>query len=178
MRRGLFLVIFWAGLLLLLAPKPSWQAEWDQVLQTAKKEGKVSVIGFLSREVRDVLTEPFQKQYDIPVEYLGSQGPEVPTKVATERRAGKYLWDVFVGGNEATVEELMKKGVPIAVVEPRHGLRQQPVGRGSRSHSPLEGTAAGLHQNVHARGDEGERPSSFPTPRGLRTLGSKTVKED
>lgn len=129
MRRGRFLVILEAWLLLLIAPDPSWQAEWDQVLQAAKKEGKVAVIGFLSREVREVLTEPFQKQYGIPVEYLGAQGPEVPTKVSAERQAGQYLWDVFVGGTTTSLTALnpMKLLDPLEttlilpdVKEPKH----------------------------------------------------------
>lgn len=114
MRRGLVLVILEIWFLLLAVPDSSWQAEWDQVLQAAKKEGKVAVIGFLSREVREVLTEPFQKQYGIPVEYLGSQGPEVPTKVSTERRAGKYLWDVFVGGTTTGLTAM----VPMKLLDP------------------------------------------------------------
>ena len=114
MKQRLFKAVIEAALLLLVLPAPSRPAEWDQVLQAAKKEGKVSVIGFLAREVRDVLTEPFQKQYGIPVEYLGSQGPEVPTKVAAERQAGQYLWDIFIGGTTTSLTAM----VPMKILDP------------------------------------------------------------
>lgn len=114
MKQRLFVAVVEASFLLLVLPRPSWQAEWDRVLHEARKEGKVSVIGFLSKEVREVLTEPFQKQYGIPVEYLPSQGPEVPTKLATERRAGKYLWDIFIGGTTTSLTAML----PMRILDP------------------------------------------------------------
>ena len=41
----------------------SWQEDWERVIQAAKKEGKVSVVGFLAREVREVLTQQFEKRF-------------------------------------------------------------------------------------------------------------------
>lgn len=38
----------------------SWQEDWERVIQAAKKEGKVSV-GFLAREVREVLTQTYTR---------------------------------------------------------------------------------------------------------------------
>jgi iron(III) transport system substrate-binding protein len=77
---------------------PSWQAEWERVLQAAKQEGVVSLLGTTGVEVRDGLTLPFQKAYGIQVDYFGGSGSQQATRVSAERRAGQYLWDIFVGG--------------------------------------------------------------------------------
>ena len=39
----------------------SWQEDWERVIQAAKKEGKVSVVGFLAREVREVLAQTYTR---------------------------------------------------------------------------------------------------------------------
>lgn len=77
---------------------PSSQAEWERVLQAAKQEGVVSLLGTTGVDVRDALTLPFQKAYGIQVDYFGGSGSQQATRVAAERRAGKYAWDIFVGG--------------------------------------------------------------------------------
>ena len=40
----------------------SWQEDWERTIQAAKKEGKVSVVGFLAREVREVLTQTYTRE--------------------------------------------------------------------------------------------------------------------
>jgi iron(III) transport system substrate-binding protein len=90
------------------------QEEWELALQGAKKEGKVSVIGFLAKDVRDVLTQPFEKRFGIPVEYLAVAGPETPPKIAAERKAGQYLWDIFIGGTTTGLTAME----PLGMFEP------------------------------------------------------------
>jgi iron(III) transport system substrate-binding protein len=77
---------------------PSRQPEWERVLQAAKQEGVVSLLGTTGVEVRDALTLPFQKAYGIQVDYFGGSGSQQAARVSAERPAGKYLWDIFVGG--------------------------------------------------------------------------------
>jgi len=114
MRYPVFLKIAVVGALLPLMPQAAWPEDWEQVLKAAKQEGKVAVIGFLAQEVRAALTEPFEKKYGIPVDYLSSQGPEVPPRLSTERRAGKYLWDIFVGGTTTSLTSL----IPMKTLDP------------------------------------------------------------
>jgi hypothetical protein len=62
--------LFWillSWIVVLALPGPAWQMEWDQVVQAAKKEGKVAAIIPVGREAHNALTEPFQKQYSIQV---------------------------------------------------------------------------------------------------------------
>jgi iron(III) transport system substrate-binding protein len=89
----------------------SWQEDWERVNQAAKKEGKVSVVGFLAREVREVLTQPFEKKFGISVDYLAVSGPETPPKIGAERKAGQYLWDIFVGGTTTTLTAMEPQGM-------------------------------------------------------------------
>ncbi len=66
-----------------LAAAPG-QEEWERVLQAAKKEGKVAIIGPTGADRRDALTIPFEKKYGIGIEYhefnpsagFGSAGSE------------------------------------------------------------------------------------------------------
>src|SRR5438309_1583847 len=64
-----------------------WQDEWDQVVATAKQEGRLLMAGPQGDEQRDQLTQPFEQKYGISVEYLGTGGPELPPRVASERAA-------------------------------------------------------------------------------------------
>jgi len=93
---------------------PAWQAEWERVLQAAKQEGVVSVLGTTGVEVRDALTLPFQKAYGIRVDYFGGSGSEQAARVSAERRAGQHLWDIFVGGTTTGLTSL----IPIKALEP------------------------------------------------------------
>jgi iron(III) transport system substrate-binding protein len=80
------------------AAAPAWQEEWERVLKAAKAEGKVAVISDASADVRDALTLPFAEKYGIAVDYFGVQGREIGPRVAAERKAGQYIWDIYIHG--------------------------------------------------------------------------------
>jgi len=81
--------------------------EWEKVLEAAKKEGKVSLIGPVGGDRRDVLGEPFQKKYGIAVEYWGDRGSGIGPRLSAERNAGQYLWDVAVTGTTTGLVTLL-----------------------------------------------------------------------
>jgi iron(III) transport system substrate-binding protein len=89
------------------APSPD---EWDRVLAAARREGQVSVMGPVGTDTRDALTIPFEKAYGIRVDYFGSTGGQQATRLAMERRAGKYLWDIFIGGTTTGLTSLIPLG--------------------------------------------------------------------
>ena len=72
----------------------AWQEEWDRVLQAAKKEGKVAIIGPVGADRRDALTIAFEKKYGIGVEYHADSGAGILPRLSAERKADRYLWDV------------------------------------------------------------------------------------
>ena len=119
MRQRCLSKIFLAGILVcaILATLPlsafaasASQAEWDQVLAAAKKEGTVTVIGPVGADRRDILTEPFQKKYGIAVEYLGDRGSGIGPKISAERGANRYLWDIVVTGTTTALTALIPQG--------------------------------------------------------------------
>lgn len=108
-RLALFVLGF-VGMPLSLYAAPGWQEEWDRVVAAGKREGRVSVLGTTGTDVRDALAVSFQKHYGIQVEFLGTTGAQQSARVLTERRAGKYLWDVFVGGIGTGLMSLIPAG--------------------------------------------------------------------
>ena len=94
-----------AGLaaVLLLGPKSSpgaeqkagWQTEWEKTLEAAKKEGQLNIEG---SPVYEEVFRDFQKKFGIKVVIDTAPGGEKFKRVMTERRAGKYLWDVIMAG--------------------------------------------------------------------------------
>ncbi|HLY64364.1 MAG TPA: extracellular solute-binding protein [Chloroflexota bacterium] len=96
------------------ASSASATSEWDSVLAAAKKEGTVSLIGPTGDARRDSLTQPFQKQYGIQVDYLADDGAGIGPRVTAERGANKYLWDAVVTG---TTTGLINLG-PLKMLDP------------------------------------------------------------
>jgi iron(III) transport system substrate-binding protein len=92
----------------------AWQEEWDRVLQAAKKEGKVAMIGPVGADRRDALTIPFEKKYGITVEYHADSGAGILPRLSAERKADRYLWDVVVAGTTTGLENL----IPARVLDP------------------------------------------------------------
>jgi iron(III) transport system substrate-binding protein len=80
------------------AVKPDWQAQWENTIQAAKKEGQVTVYSTSGASLR---LEPFQRQFP-EIRYVNFNYPTggqiVTQKVMNERRAGKYLVDVVISG--------------------------------------------------------------------------------
>jgi iron(III) transport system substrate-binding protein len=85
-------------------------AEWESTLAAAKKEGKVSVITDVTATLRDALTLDFQKKYGISVELFGSSGREVAPRVGAERKAGRFLWDIYIHGSSTALQAMIPMG--------------------------------------------------------------------
>ena len=93
-------------------PLPTWQQEWEKTLAAAKREGKVSVAGSPGTEQRRGLVEPFQAAFPgIAVNFIGAAGGPHVSRITTERKAGKYTVDVYIGGPSPAVEVLAPAGV-------------------------------------------------------------------
>ncbi len=85
-------------------------AEWESTLAAAKKEGKVSVISDVTATMRDALTLDFEKKYGISVDLFGTSGREVAPRVAAERKAGQFLWDIYIHGSTTALEAMIPMG--------------------------------------------------------------------
>lgn len=91
-----------------------WEEEWEKVLKGARSEGKVVVYGPPMAEVRTGFTEAFQKTYPgITLEYTGISGAQSTPKIRTERKAGIYLIDVYIGGTSTILSALREFAIPL-----------------------------------------------------------------
>ncbi len=75
-----------------------WEKEWNATIAAAKKEGKVTVRGFLGSSIRHGPTSKFTKRFGIPVEYLTGRSSQVAGRMRAERRAKVYTVDAFLAG--------------------------------------------------------------------------------
>jgi ABC-type Fe3+ transport system substrate-binding protein len=82
-----------------------WNKEWEKTLQAAKKEGQVTI--YIYRYER--LLEAFKKDYpEIKVLTVTGTGNQLGTRIVTERRAEKYIADIFSTGPNSAFNILYK----------------------------------------------------------------------
>jgi iron(III) transport system substrate-binding protein len=95
-----FLLLLLSGATGLAAEsKPPWQIEWETTVAAAEKEGLVSAYIFDSGPLTVETVQAFEKAYPkIKINQLRGRGNDLGPRIVAERRAGKYLVDVFVGG--------------------------------------------------------------------------------
>ena len=79
-------------------PKPDVKAGWEKSVAAAKKEGEVRVWGDMEITHPDIIAA-FTKEFPFirPILVSGKVGDLMP-RIIAERRAGKYLADVYSGG--------------------------------------------------------------------------------
>ena len=96
---GLFVVVFWTSASYAAESKPNWQAEWERTVQAAKKEGALSLYLFQGEGELGTVVQLFQKKYpEISVVTTLGRGNTLAPRIMAERRAGKYLVDVYISG--------------------------------------------------------------------------------
>jgi iron(III) transport system substrate-binding protein len=89
------------------AERPDRKADWEKTLKAAKTEGQVTVYGWSRDSHVQALTE-FQKIYpEIKLILISGSGSDLGSRVIAERRAEKYLADIFVVGTTTAVEVLL-----------------------------------------------------------------------
>ena len=87
--------------------KPGWQTEWERTLGAAEKEGEVAVAIYDQGPVTVAVVDAFQKTFPkIKVNSLRARGSQIGPKIIAERRAEKYLIDLFTGGKGTALSTL------------------------------------------------------------------------
>ena len=108
---GRILVICFAGLAIFSPQfvfgqtRPAWQQEWERTVAAAKKEGQVTIY---TQGSKKFLFDRFQGAYpEIRlISAFGATGAELSSRIMAERRAAKYLADVYYVGAETHVTVL------------------------------------------------------------------------
>src|SRR5687768_2766495 len=92
-------------LILAAESKASWQTEWDQTVRAAEQEGQIMVsIGGYGAIIDSGI---FQKTYPkIKITHITGAGTDLTQRISAERRAGKYLVDVYNGGGNSLFQVL------------------------------------------------------------------------
>lgn len=99
------MLLFWLLLAGESAAQANWQKDWEKTLAEAKKEGQVTV--YIYRY--DKLLQDFKKEFpDISVISVAGRGTELTARLMSERRAGKYIADVYSGGTNGNYNVLYK----------------------------------------------------------------------
>jgi ABC-type Fe3+ transport system substrate-binding protein len=98
--------------------------EWDTVVKRAEEEGAVSVYATDSIGNAQMIWTAFQKRYS-KIKLIGTsmgRGSDLFPKLFAERRAGKFLTDVFLGAPTAIYQNLYRakiiEPIPPMLVHP------------------------------------------------------------
>lgn len=99
------LLLVWLALAGQSAAQSNWQKEWEQTLAAAKKEGQINV--YIYRY--EGLLQDFKREYPgINVVSVTGRGTELTNRIMAERRAGKFIADVYSGGTNSLFNTLYK----------------------------------------------------------------------
>src|SRR6266545_5745036 len=107
--KSLFASLAVASLLALTAKafsaQADWKKDWEQTLAAAKKEGQVNI--YIYRY--EGLLQDFKREYPgITVQAVTGRGSEMSNRIMAERRAGKFIADVYSGGTNSLYNTLYK----------------------------------------------------------------------
>ena len=94
----LFVLLSLASIAIAADSKPGWQREWEKIFEGAKKEGEVRLWGEQEITHSDIIAA-FNKEFPFikAVTVSGRVGDLMP-RIIAERRAGKFLADIYSGG--------------------------------------------------------------------------------
>ena len=98
---SLILCIFLTPLLLWFCgpAQADWKADWEKTLTEARKEGTVRVYGPPGTEYIGAIEE-FKSVYPkIKMVYVVGTGGQHANRLGAERRAGKFIADIFINGS-------------------------------------------------------------------------------
>lgn len=85
--------------------KPGWQQEWEKTIEAAQKEGALSLYLLEGNGELGSVAQTFQKKFpEIKVTTTPGRGNTLGPRIMAERRAGKFLVDVYIAGTTTAYE--------------------------------------------------------------------------
>ena len=101
-----------------------WKKQWEATVEAAKKEGEVTIYG-PHNPVYQQVWAIFQKSYpEIKFSFVPGKGSDHAQRIVAERRAGKFLADLLMGGSSTYAS--FAPGT-LAASEPDQGSRRKLV---------------------------------------------------
>src|SRR4030095_1043579 len=104
---GLLWVLIFATAVYSQPSKAAGPADWDMLVDAAKKEGKVSLSIPASAELRKQLEDQFKKRYGVEVEVFTGRGSAAVRRMADEFKAGVRHFDLHIGGSSSIVSGML-----------------------------------------------------------------------
>jgi iron(III) transport system substrate-binding protein len=92
-------------------------ADWEKIVEAAKKEGKVVASIPPSAELRKGMEITFTRRYGIGVEFVPARGGAIIQRMVSEAKAGAQYFDLHIGGTESVVTGLLPENV-LEPIEP------------------------------------------------------------
>jgi iron(III) transport system substrate-binding protein len=89
----------------------SRSADWDKIVEAARKEGKVVASIPPSTELRKLMELSFTRQYGIGVEFIPARGSNVIQRIVNEAKAGVRYFDLHIGGTESVITGLLPENI-------------------------------------------------------------------
>jgi len=106
-----FALLHWGSALLPAAERTAWQAEWERTAAASLQEGEVTIYG-QARHPTSAAIQAFAQVYPkIRLNFLGGTGNQLGVRVMAEKRAGKHLVDIAIGGPGTMVEVYYRGGL-------------------------------------------------------------------
>ncbi len=93
---AIFFVVLSGSAELRAGQADAWKADWEKSLAAAKKEGQLTLYG--SPDFEGLFGEFHKKYPEIKVTGVFNRGADVAKRLMAERRAEKYLADLYVNG--------------------------------------------------------------------------------
>jgi ABC-type Fe3+ transport system substrate-binding protein len=124
--------------------RPPISQDWETIVKKAEEEGQVTVYATDSIGNAQVIWAAFQKRYP-KIKFVGTtmgRGSDLIPKLFAERRAGKFLADVFLGAPSALYLNLYKA----KIIEPIPPILEHP------SVTDLSKWWLGKHHYIDAEG--------------------------
>jgi iron(III) transport system substrate-binding protein len=107
-----------AAALLVVATVPTRAADpGDELLAQARREGKVVVYMSMTAEQVNTVNQRFLDTYHLPIEFLRLSGEELPLRILTEQRGGRFAVDTILDPG-LEVKELAREGMLARYVPP------------------------------------------------------------
>lgn len=101
----------------IVTAKKGTEQQWQQTVDDAKKEGRVTVYTALGPDVRLLVAKSFAKKFGFEPEFVLGMGAETVEKVLAEQRAGLHIADVFIQGAGSLLSYFKPNGL-LRPIEP------------------------------------------------------------
>ncbi len=88
----------------------AWEAEWQNLIVEAKKEGVLIISSPAADDLRNALTKSFFDKFGIRIEFITGRANELASKIIAERRAGLYDQDLAILGTSTAIPVLKPEG--------------------------------------------------------------------